>query len=247
LRLLALASAALFVGVGGLVGVKLLLLARRTRQLPELSVGLGFFFVALIGYPLSVVGVLPEVPLPVARVAFCVGMAAVSIGSVSIYVFTWRVFRPDEGWARAVALASMAALVVFGVLSIAGTLGASGAPRVRDGWLIPRQLVTAFSYGWTAVEGLRWYGMQRRRLTLGLADARVANRFLLWGLSGTFAFLGSMGSTAVALFGADPAGHPVSMLSVGIGGFVTSVSIYLAFVPPAAYLRWVAGRGVAAA
>jgi hypothetical protein len=47
-------------------------------------------------------------------------------------------------------------------------------------------------------------------------------------------------STAVAFAGHHPAGHPVSMLAIGVAGFATSVTIYLAFVPPAAYRRRVA-------
>lgn len=240
MAVVALASAVCFIVVGGLVGVKLLLLARRTRQLPELTVGLGFFFVALIGYPLALVAISPSVEGATAGVCFAVGTVATTIGSISIFVFTWRVFRPDATWAAVLASACMVALAVIGGLAVHDVL--SGAAAARDAYLVPRQCVSGFSYAWTAVEGLRWYGMQRRRLALGLADPRVANRFLLWGLSGVFATLGVAVSTAVALAGDEGVRSAVSMLAIGVAGFATSITIYLAFVPPAAYLRWVAGR-----
>lgn len=179
---LALASTVCFVGVGGFVGIKLLMLARRTRQLPELTVGIGFVLVAFLGYPLGLAALGLEGP--VARVAFCVGTVAASVGSMSIYVFTWRVFRPEEPWARALAGAGMLGLAAVAVGSVVEGMHAE---RVTDPYLVHRQILVGVSYAWTAAESLRYWGLLRRRLVLGLADPLVANRFLLWALSGLFA------------------------------------------------------------
>ncbi len=240
LLVLALASTVCFVIVGGGVGLKLLLLARRTRELPEFTVGLGFFLVALVGYPLGLAALAPGVDPAAARLAFAVGTVAVSVGSASIFVFTWRVFQPDQLWARLLAWAAIAGLAVVAWLGISDVEAGQNGGRLVDLWLVPRQLIVGVSYTWTAIESLRWFGLLRRRLRLGLADPVVANRFLLWGLSGVFASGGIIGSTAVALTGHDPAGHPVSMLCIGLAGFATSISIYLAFLPPLAYQRRIA-------
>ena len=37
------------------------------------------------------------------------------------------------------------------------------------------------TFAWTSSEALRYYGLMRRRFALGLADAVVVNRFLIWG------------------------------------------------------------------
>ena len=42
-----------FVLAASVVGLRLLALARRTRQLPELLVGVGFSLIGLLGYPLA--------------------------------------------------------------------------------------------------------------------------------------------------------------------------------------------------
>ena len=112
---------------------------------------------------------------------------------------------------------------------------------------MPRQLIVGFSYVWTAIESFRYRAMLRRRVALGLAEPGLANRFLLWGLAGVFASAGIGISTWIALSGVDPTGHPVSMLAIGTAGFVTSLALYLAFVPPAAYRRWIEGRGATSA
>lgn len=245
LLLFALASTVCFVAVGGGVGIKLLLLARRTRELPEFTVGLGFFLVALVGYPLGLVAVAPGVDPAAARWAFAASTVAVSVGSSSIFVFTWRVFQPGHAWARMLAWTAIAGLAAVGWLAIHDVhVGPNG--RLVDVWLVPRQLIVGISYAWSAIEGLRWYRLLRRRLPLGLADPVVANRFLLWGLAGVFASGGIAGSTAVALAGHDPAGHPVSMLSIGLAGFATSIAIYLAFLPPRSYRRRIAASAPAA-
>lgn len=244
MKLLVLLATLSFVLVGGLVGAKLLLLARRTRQLPELAVGLGVFLVAFVSYPLSLASLSPDLAPGLAKLIFSAGAVASAVGSASIYVFTWKVFRPDAGWARGVALTAIAAIGAFAVVSIVRVLSvATPAEIFRDQLSVARNVVTGFSYLWTAVEALRYHGLLRRRMGLGLADPVVANRFLLWGVSGVSATLGISVSTAVILLGKAGAGmHPVSMLAVGVAGFTSSVSLYLAFLPPAAWLRFVAGR-----
>ncbi|MDX1649336.1 MAG: hypothetical protein R3263_05740 [Myxococcota bacterium] len=247
MKLLVLLATLSFILVGGMVGAKLLLLARRTRQLPELTMGLGVFLVAFVGYPLSLASISPDLaPLP-AKLLFAAGSLASAVGSASFYVFTWKVFRPEAGWARALALTAIVAIFTFAVISVARVAGAAGPAEIfRDRLSVVRNVVTGFSYLWTAVEGLRYYALLRRRLALGLADPVVANRFLLWGVSGVSATLGISVSTAMILLGDAGAGmHPVSMLVVGVAGLTSSVTLYLAFLPPAAWLRFVT-RGAGA-
>lgn len=247
MRVLVLLATLSFVGVGGAVGVKLLLLARRTRQLPELTVGLGLFLVALVGYPLSLASLAPDLSPGVAKLLFGAGTLATAVGSASIYVFTWRVFRPDAAWARVLSVGAIGAIFAFAVV-VLGRLADAETPAAlfRDRLSASRSFVTGLSYVWTAVESLRYYALLRRRMGLGLADPVVANRLLLWGISGIAATLGTGVSTAMVFAGSAQGGaHPVSLLAVGVAGLASSVALYLAFLPPTAWRRFVAGRALA--
>jgi hypothetical protein len=92
----------------------------------------------------------------------------------------------------------------------------------------------------------RYHRQLRRRLALGMADPLVANRVLLWAiyaLSATFV-------VAVQAFYhltlGNTLGHPVPLLASALGGSLSSVAVYLAFLPPASYLRLVQARADAA-
>ena len=52
--LLGLVGFGAFLAVSAVVGFRLLLLARRTRRLPELAIGLNFVFAGLVGYGLLI-------------------------------------------------------------------------------------------------------------------------------------------------------------------------------------------------
>jgi hypothetical protein len=239
--LLALAAVLAFTVVSGIVGIRLLLLARRTRQLPEFCVGLGLLSVGAIGYPLSIL-VRLGLAGPAASVVTALSVTASATGSAAIYYFTWSVFRRSAAWAKALCAAGTVAMLAYagdGVLR-AFTEPAGWLGQV-DAWFVVMQVTTIFSYAWTAVEALRYYRMLRRRLALGLADRVVANRFFLWFLSGVFASAGAGMVTLVALVGGQPYDSVTGRAAVGLGGFAASIVLALAFGPPAAYLRWVAG------
>lgn len=234
-----------FIVVGGLVGVRLLLLARRTRQLPEFAIGLGFVFVALVGYPLGLASAL--LSGSAANFAFGAGNVASAIGSISIFVFTWRVFRPDAVWASLLSFACMGLLAVAAGIAVHAAWVAPAGERPVDSFLIVRQLTVGVSYVWTALESLHWWRLSKKRLVLGLAEPLVANRFLLWSLAGWSAGGAIVLSTVRFLQVANPVGDPFSMLVIGMGGFGAAITIYLAFVPPAAYRRYIEAHAPSAA
>ena len=83
-----------------------------------------------------------------------------------------------------------------------------------------------------------------RRRALGLAEAVVVNRFLLWAIAGVGAFAGSAVMSAVSLTGATPWEDPVALLAVGLGGLIAAVCAGLAFLPPRSYRSWLEARAV---
>ncbi len=247
---LVLLSTLSFCVVGGLVGVRLLLLSRRTQQLPEFTIGLGLVLVAGVGYPLTLAATVPGLfPSAVARVLFALAMLSTAIGSSSIFVFTWRVFRPDDAWGKALAGAAIAGLLTQAVVASVMAFRVDDLRVLNEAglWFTVRQSCIMLSYGWTAVEAFRYFALLRRRIALGLADPIVANRFLLWGVAGVLSFTASGVMTAVVVGGADPVNNPVARLAIGVGGFFVAVALYLAFMPPAAYLRWVGSARTASA
>jgi hypothetical protein len=246
MQLLAAAATLAFIVVSAVLGVRLLLLARRTHGVPELALGLAFFLVGAVGFPFGLAAVLPALPPPLARGVFAISQIATGIGSVGVFVFTRTVFRPEAGWARwlvrvaGVLLAAQAAIGVARAL----TVEPSQFGNADLGFSL-RQGVTAFSYAWTALEALRYRSLMVRRLALGLAEVEVANRFLLWAIAGVGSFSGSSTMSAVSLTGAAPWDSALALAAVGLGGLTSAICAWLAFMPPRAYLRWVKGRAPA--
>jgi hypothetical protein len=153
------------------------------------------------------------------------------------------VFRPEAGWARWIVRGAAFALAVQAAASVARAF--TGDPTrfaEPDAAFTLRQGITAFSYGWTALEALRYRALMVRRLALGLAEVEVVNRFLLWAIAGIGAFAGSGTMSAVSLVGAMPWQDPLALSAVGLGGVTSATCAWLAFMPPRAYLAWVRSR-----
>jgi hypothetical protein len=231
------------------VGVRLLILARRTRGAPEFCAGAGLLCLSVLAHPFSAVARLPALvgTFP-GDLLFALGMATTALGVVLLYEFTRRTFRPGEAWAVAlVALAGLAVAVQSAGLMVA-TTGAARVeeilPRARP-WTIAICLTLAGSFAWTAVEGVLCYGRLKKRLALGLADPVVANRVWLWSASGVVVtvLLGEIAELAGR--GAMVLHDPVALLATALCGAATSSLWYLAFLPPRTYTRWVRRRAAA--
>jgi hypothetical protein len=227
----------------GFVGVRLLMLARRTRALPELCFGLSFVALGVVGYPLSIVArnaATAGAPIPG---LLPVALAFQDLASLTMFIATWQTFRPREAWPRAVAWLAFAAFAA----SLLGDAVAAGRWVLRDGgpWYELGFWTRAAAYGWAAVESGRYWLKMRRRLGLGLADPTVVDRFRLWMISSLaiscafpIFYLGRLLSENVAT------SVPV-LLATSVAGLVAGATVFLAFVPPAAYLARVRARACA--
>jgi hypothetical protein len=246
LAALSLACVTAFVLMGSAVGVRMLLLARRTGGTPERLMGLGFVLVCAVGYPMSFAsgfgrGSVAEMRLPIWVVATLITQAGIG----SIWLFTAEVFRPGVTWARLLTAAGIGALAV----SFAGSVYAfatappeAGSIAVARPWLLVGMVGYAGSFFWSAIEGLRHHRMAVRRLALGLADPVVANRFLLWALYGLMASGICVASSIGTFLELDPTASPAILLPMGVLGAGASAAMYLAFAPPAWYLARVRAR-----
>jgi hypothetical protein len=239
MRVMALFGFAAFVGAGLAVGTRLLVLARRTRELPEIAIG-GALFAGGLGYCAFILGfalrVLPEASLPWVH---ALAVAALDAGVVALVLGIWKIFRPSAPLARVAFVATAASLAIHWAASIAA-FDPTGHRGPFVFWLF--NAVGAGAYAWSAGESFRYSALLRRRARLGLADAELVNRFLLWGLAGSCGF----GLFAVGMANrvvGEGGTHAVPMFLQSALGFGAAAFIWLAFFPPDAYLRRIVGEG----
>jgi hypothetical protein len=227
------------------VGVRLLLLARRTHGLPETCLGWTMVCLMGIGYPVavaaqaeSVLGVVP------AKLAQNLSNAFINIAFALTYVFTWRVFRPKSTAALTFTLLAFATLVthwlvivriVYGLESMADSIDATRH------WALLSLVPGGIGYAWTAIESFRYRGLLKRRMALGLADPVIANRFLLWGFMGLATAASALVNVGFLLTHVDVVSSPIAQSMTSMTGVVQSALLYLTFLPPERYTRWLQG------
>ena len=252
------------VGAGNLllsavVGVRLARLSRGRGGSPELWLSLYFLLAAFLGFGLSnfvymswadAGMALPDDVATILNAAYLFGASA---GLGALWVFTWRTFRADTGWAQWLVGAALAILSIgYIATGVAGDFALKLVPGTAY-WITWATRTAVF--GWLSLECLRHWGLQRRRLSLGLADPLVANRFLLWGIWSTaMLVMGHFDPLArfwyVSQFGAEgtliPAlGRPIVLTLVtgsAAVGMLVMATVYLTFFPTESFTRWVKGH-----
>jgi len=232
--------------VSMLVAVKLLLLARRTRQLPELAISLSILLLGTVGIPLAMAGRMPG-NFGTARgtLLFAGGLLVICVGLEMSYIFCWYVFRRSNKWARgAVAMSSAAFLAVWGLMVTSGIGSAdmqTAQAQVRP-YAIAIIVLQIFGFVWSSGESFRYWGMQKRRLRLGLANPVVVERFLWWALSNLATAI--LGATLIVslLSGKMVMRDPFSLFVLNVTGTVLCFTWGLSFFPPKFYVRWVEAR-----
>ncbi len=231
-----------FMGVCLVGGGRLLWLARRTRGLPECVLGAGLFLMGGVATPF---GALAKAPLDLeleTRIAlYVLQLAIVGTGMSGFAIFNWRVFRPNESWARALATALIVAIPAS-LLSVPLTTGFERALH-NEGWGVHLfGAVTLFILAWTAFESTRYASFLRRRAALGLAEPVVRDRVRLWAIAMAVATVLSAATNLSSALEVDLIASAAGAALIGNLGLVAATAIYLAFLPPAAYSRWVRAR-----
>jgi hypothetical protein len=217
------------------VGIRLLLLARRTRRLPELAMGLNFVVAGFLGYALLVAAEsLHLFPERLAGFGSFFGVTGISIGGVLVCLFTQRVFHAHSRVALAalVLLSGWFGLASYGAWILNVEKAQAGFGVWFGHWGSNVGMFAA--YAWSTLESLRYYALMQRRARIGIGDPLVANRFLLWGI-GTLATL----LVTLLYIGTQLFGHyelPASLIGVSsMLVLVTAIAEWLAFLPPRSY------------
>jgi hypothetical protein len=235
-----------FVLVSLVLGPRLLFLGRSRRELPEFTMGLCLLLMGGLGYPFATLGrVVTALPDDLRGLFLGCSALCNTVGFGALAIFTWRVFRPRSGFAEAMMALCMAALallvpaeavwpgLVESALSKEPYPGAPGYLRVVVGLGI---------LYWSTLEAGRFARQLGRRLAIGLGDPVVADRVRLWTIAMAGASISYTESFLLSFAGIDLPAAPMGAMTIGILGLLSAASAWLAFLPPAAYLRWVAAR-----
>lgn len=225
------------------IGLRLIVLARRTGKLPEFLIGISVLGLGPFGFGLSMLAyVLASSSLALSATLMGSALLAMTIGAMSQYLFAWMVFRRDALWARGVVWLAISLLLAGYV----GDLVENGLVNRRSSgvWFWLGAGMRAAGLGWSALESLRYHRTMRRRMQLGLADPVVTESFRLWGIGMGSAFAGSLLAIVLRVVtGYSVAQLPVLNLAISLLGLVAAIAMWLAFLPTPAYLRWVQARG----
>ena len=224
------------------VGIRLIALWRRNGGIPELLIGVGVLGIGPVGFGSITVGQLLWVDHDtVGRVVFAVGMFAASVGALSKFVFNTYVYHPNSRFVWGIAATAAVALLLCFVWN--GLANGYRNISEMDSFYLVRTGLTVACLLWGSAEALRYWGMMRRRVRIGLGEPVVTNRFLLWGVGAGAAGLGTLvGVIAQWWTSLPPIEIPWVMLNSSIHGMVAAVAMWLAFLPPARYQRYVLDR-----
>lgn len=237
---------AVFVLSCSAVGLRLVWVGARQNVGPAWSCGLGFTFIATVGQPLqaasgSYTGTIGEINHGLAAA----GLLFVCAGLSSFFAFTLTVFRKDTTWAWVLCCAAIVALTVCGFGRIGALASADRAMRAvvaGKSWGIAIGALSILCYGWLGAEGLLEWSKSRRRLSLGLADAAITNRFLMWGTFGASTTILSTFLLFLQLTTAEGSQSLTGQLATTTFGLVSAGTVMLAFCPPERYLTWIRSR-----
>jgi hypothetical protein len=235
-----------FVAGSALVGVRLLLLARRSRQVPELLLGGAILCAAVLGYGVLIAALVArggrldaDSATPATIALWAGGKALHDLGVTFFLLFVVRVFRTGETWALALA-GGLLALLWGGYAGVGLASGFRSDPIGSAAWWCEYAVVWTYPL-WMGLESLRWWRLMRRRRALGLAGALVTNRFLLWGVGSGFTALAIWTASVPYLYASDLARldaiTPLARIATAATGLASITCTYLAFLPPAWYRR----------
>ncbi len=156
------------------------------------------------------------------QIAYALLYVAAGVAGTCVMRFTHEVFRPRSRW---LPVATGVAAGYFAIAAATLPFGADDPARSPLGLGVA--LVLGAIFGWASGESFAAWAMYRRAPGL---DPLVVDRFRLWGVAAL---------SNVAVVGLFWAGERSLLLAglAGLFGMVSSLALWLAFLPPPAYAR----------
>jgi hypothetical protein len=207
--------------------------------------GTAYFAGGTLGWALTLFGSSP--PLVYTGLGLALRTFAVfclSLGSMGLGVGTWRIFRPERRW-MVWAFSVLGAVLVAEFVRNA-LLERTPFVRADQLWYWPGALGRSLPFWWSTYESLRYHGLLRRRLRIGLSTPVLANKMLLWSVSGVVGSVMCFLAVAGTVFDFDYRYGAAMAATYGALGVVSATCIGLAFFPPERYLKFVARASAAA-
>lgn len=220
------------------LGARLLLASRKTRELADWAMGLAYFFGGGLGWAAYLVSQTPSLK----ATAFGAMLERSSLfflvlGVSAMTLAIWRLFRPDQRWAALLVgllTISMGVEVIHNCI-----LTATAFPKANDVWYWPGAMARNVAFIWLPYEAFRYHGMLRRRLPLGLTTPRVVNQMFLWGFAGATTLVVQAVAVTASVLGVEHRYGVALALVFAVSGMLGGGAIWLAFFPPAFYVRFV--------
>jgi hypothetical protein len=232
------------------IGIRLVRLWWQTRELPEFTIGFGMVIVSLVSMPLTALGRSPQLAAtPVGRAVFIVGICTTIVAFGLFWLFDWRVFRPKARWAAMLFVAAMGSLVACWVGMVRAELTGHDLADILSRALpfsAGLLLLLSLNFVWGGVESLSYHRTLRRRLSIGLADPVLVNRFFLWGVASLTTASLCIGLLFGVIRGVVITRDHSALSTIALAGVVMSVTWYLTFFAPEGYRRWLRERAAAA-
>jgi hypothetical protein len=243
----AIVALGLFMVLNSVTGVRLLWLASRTRELPELYLGIGHLLGGALGWALVLMSYIigsPTTSSP-ALALMLGGLFCLNVAHVALSLFAWRVFAPGSRW-QAIPFAIVSLTLVADFIHN-GLMLRVFAPPPSELWFWPGCLARSAAWVWLTTVTFAYHRKLRRRLPLGLTDPVTVNRMFLMFLAGAFIVVLALVVNTASVLGVWTR-HPLLMVSLSsILGAPSAFCSWLAFVPPRRYTDWIARRSPAPA
>jgi hypothetical protein len=202
---------------------------------PERLLGLYFAFtgVSYLLYELPLLLELPSIVTPM----FFAGRVVYALGVVPLARFMQRVFHPGDRWAS--WLVWTCALCLFAGLIVSALGGDLEGLTLTNGWFWVEWVGYTAPFGWVAVASLLSFSSATRRARIGLCEAVVVNRYLLWAIFGVLQVASCLALIPMYSSYAEE-GVFAAWSDALVGGLeLASLTVlWFVFFPPIAYRRW---------
>lgn len=238
MQLFALGAVLIYCAVSLFMAVRLLHLAKRTRELPELMIGLAFLTGGMLGYPFNVAArVLTGISKPeAASFAHITGQFGTALAAFFLLLSWYRIFSSSDrrafafvvGWSSFV-FATITAVILK---TEPGSVAYLATPLYWSALIAQGGCYTILAWA-----SLRHANMLKRRCAIGLADPVIANRIFVWGLSNaaiSISYVYGITSGSFLRMGLPNIYHPSVVAGLGL---ISAVFVTLGFFPPRAYVE----------
>jgi hypothetical protein len=166
--------------------------------------------------------------------------------SVSIGLFAWKVFRSRSRWGGfAVGLSFALIAIGLTISALEGDWEGYAPLSSRGFW--PEWAGSTMPFVWLSLESFREYLVSRRRISLGLIDPIISNRYFLIGFYAGLASLTYLIYIPMYIV-YELHGVWSGWLDLCLGGVevISVIALWLAFSTPHFYRRWIGASAAGA-